>query len=121
MTDDIKKDAQEAVDKIADGAKKVSDKASDKIDQGVHYGKEHARDLADKAGAAADRFHDSFDDFSDYSKGKARDLRDEFLNSLNEENCACPAALFTRQRPLLGLALAALIGFVLGRIIRRRG
>lgn len=117
MTDDIKKNAKEAADKVHDAA----DKASDKFTQGIHYARDRAHDLAGKAHDAAERFQDHFDDFGEYSQDKAREIRDEFLSTLEDDNCSCPAALFTRQRPLLGLVLAALVGFILGRIIRRRG
>ncbi|QCE32550.1 hypothetical protein FAI41_02575 [Acetobacteraceae bacterium] len=110
MTDDIKKNAKEVADKIHDAA----DKASEKFTQGIHYGRERAQD-------AAERFQDGFDDLGDFSQDKAREIRDEFLSAIGDDKCGCPAALFTRQRPLLGLILAALVGFVLGRIIRRRG
>ena len=111
-------DVNQAVDRVASSAHEAVEKASDVAAQVAGKAVDMANQAAEKASDVASRAADKASDVAAQVAEKVSERKKELTNA--QEDLTETVRLYVHQNPVKALAIAAVGGFVLSRVLGTR-
>lgn len=110
----------EGAEKVADKTKDFAKGAIDSASSTVSSLAEKAQDFGEAARSAARQVEEKVGEFSETAQHATDTIQTRAKGAVEEgEKVARQAAQFVQQQPLAGLLVAGVIGFAIGRLVKR--